>query len=57
MIEEWRESEAGEIEQGGKGTPWLKKKELKMERKGIRKAEIVQEKREQQRETDVTSTE
>ncbi len=42
------DSEAGEVDNGGEGTPWLEKKGLnKKEKWGIRKAEIVQEKREQ----------
>ncbi len=52
MIEGHRDAEAGEVDKG-EWTPWLEKKAEKKERLGIRKAEIVQEKREQVRETDV----
>ncbi len=48
-----RDSEVWEIDNKGEGTLSLKKKERKKV-KEIQKAEIVQEKREQERETDLT---
>ena len=56
MIEGQKDSETGEVDKGGERTPWLKKKELKKKKGGGYKIQIVQEKIEQERETDVTLT-
>ncbi len=37
-IDRHRDSEAGEIDKGGEGTPWLKKKELKKGKEGDKKS-------------------
>ncbi len=52
MIERQKDSEVGEVDKRGEMTPWLENKELKKERWN----EIFEEKREQERETDVTFT-
>ncbi len=56
MIEGQKDSEAGEVYKGGERTPWLKKNELKKKKGGGYTIEIVQEKTEQEIETDVTFT-
>ena len=38
MIEGQRDSEAGEIDKGREGTPWLKKKDLKKRNEGDKKS-------------------
>ncbi len=50
MIEEQRDSEAGEIDRGEKGLHDSRRKSIRKERMGIKKVAKVQEKREQERE-------
>ena len=56
MIEGQKDSEAGEVDKGGERTPLLKKEEMKKKKGGRYRNEIVQEKIEQESESDVILT-
>ena len=56
MIEGQKYSDVWEVDKGGERTPWLKKKELEKKKGEGYRNEMVQEKMEQERETDVTLT-